>query len=105
MARSSTKYFLEVDSQKRSFRFSSPVFSGKEALPILVSRYFAQMSSLVIENEKVVLCEELPFSWGSQPTLRQQFYRMIRRANMCRHLLKGIAHIEQKNDIDSILDS
>ncbi len=70
-----------------------------------VSRYFAQKSSLVIENEKVVLCDELPFSWGLQPTLREQFYRFIRRAEKCRHLLASIAHIEQRRDVDSILDS
>jgi hypothetical protein len=53
----------------------------------------------------VMLSEDLPFVWGPQPTLRQQVYRFMRRAQKCRHILSRIEQMQQLHDVQDILES
>jgi hypothetical protein len=107
---SPTKYFLEIDTQKQSFRLSTPVFRGSSSLPQMAARFFmanaSRRTSIAIEKGTIVMLrEEIPCSWGPQPSLREKFYGFLRRAQRCRHLFKRIKHLEQLRDVDSILES
>jgi hypothetical protein len=106
----SCNYFIDVDLQKQIFRMSTQVFRGSATLPKSIAEYFAALSTqraaLALDKQKVViLTEEIPFAWGPQPTLRQQFYRFLRRAQQCRHLLGRLAHIERRSDVEDMLES
>lgn len=101
---------IEVDRSKKIFRLSAPVFSGEETAPKAIAKFFASLpsqsaSTLSLTEDNVVLHEELPFCWGPQPTMRQQFYRFLRRAQQCRHHLRCAANHERFGDAQSILDS
>lgn len=102
---------IEIDRQKKIFLLSAPVFSGDAALPKAIANYFISLpnraaSALAVnEVDQIFFEEELPFSWGSQPTLRQQFYHFLRRAQRCRHHLRSVAHNEMLGDAQSLLES
>jgi hypothetical protein len=101
----SSHFFLEIDSQRQIFRMSAPVFQGTARLPQSVAHFLSKPISdrptLSLEKNKVVmLTEEIPFSWGPQPTLRQQFYRFTRRARQCRHLFSRLAQSEHLRNTD-----
>ena len=86
---------------------SAPAYQGTAASPEAVARVLADRanlsSSLVLEKGKAVMfCEEIPFSWGPQPTLRQQFYRFVRRANQCRSLFGRLANWEHRKNVEDL---
>ena len=107
---SDTHYFLELDSQKKIFRLTAPVFQGSSLLPQSVALFFAtqfsEKNALSMEkNNVVMLCEEIPVSWGPQPTLRQQFYRFTNRARQCRHLFGRLAQFEHRDNVEILTSS
>ena len=84
---------------------TAPVFQGAAHLPQsvahLLSTSISQRATLSLEKNKiVVICEEIPFSWGPQPTLRQQFYRFARRTRQCRHLFGRLAQCEHRRNAE-----
>jgi len=104
-----TNYIFQVDPQKQIFRMSAPVFQGFAGLPQSVALFlatrFSQRTSLTLDKNKVVVfSEEIPFSWGPQPTFRQQFYRFVQRARRCRHLFGRLAQIEHRRNADALID-
>lgn len=103
-----SNYFLEIDTQKQIFRLSTQVFQGRAELPQSVARLLStrisQRATLSLEKNKIIMfCEEIPFSWGPQPTMRQQFYSFVRRARQCRHLFGRLAQFEHRRNADSII--
>ena len=104
---SSTNYILELDSQRQIFRLSAEVFRGPveqpQAVALFLSMRLNQRPTISLQKNKVVLlCEEIPFSWGPQPTLREQFYRFVRRARQCRHLFGRLAQAEHRRNADEL---
>ncbi len=101
---------LEIDRQNQIFRLSSPVFSGYEATPKAIAKYFTSQPQgsayLSLENETTILFqEELSFSRGPQTTMRHQFYQFLRRARQCQHLLSCAKQEERLHDANSLLES
>lgn len=100
-------FTISIDPLKKTFRLSTPVFTGSAAAPKAIAHYFASLPSrkatLSIQEDQIFLEETLPTSWGPQPTLRQQVYDFLRRAQRCHHHLRCAANDERLGDIQSIL--
>jgi hypothetical protein len=103
-------YTLEVDSNTKNFRWSTPVYNGKDTLPRAAGSFLSTMcvqkssgeerrvTQLVLEKNKVLLREDIHFLQGPQSTMRQRFYHFLRRAERCRELLRTISMIEKVRD-------
>jgi hypothetical protein len=87
---------------------SAPVYQGPLQLPLAAVRSVAILNSsranLGLEkNQTVVLSEEISFSWGPQPTMRQQYHSFMRRVRRYRYLFECLAQIEHRSNAEFIL--
>jgi hypothetical protein len=102
---SETKFFIEVDRDKKIFRLSAPVFRGSSALVSKVAQFFAsaglQGASLTVQGKNVLFQQEVPFAGG----MRLQVHRFLRRANQCRNLFRDVENIERFQFVEAILES
>ena len=101
-------YFLELDSKRQIFRMFAPVYQGPSQLPRAAVRSVSMLNcpraKLKLEqNQTVVLSEEIPFSWGPQPSMRQQYHSFMRRVRRYRYLFDSLAQMEHRSNADSIL--
>lgn len=101
---------IEIDRPKKNFRLSAPVFSGEASAPKAIAAAASSLpgrtaSLLVKEDNQIFFEEELPSSWGPQPTFRHKVYEFLRRAQRCRHYLRCAANEEKLGDAHSFFDS
>jgi hypothetical protein len=91
---------IQVDSKRKKFYFSAPIYEGTASLPHIVANFlFAQLQQpnchCFEKKSSITMGEEISFSWGSQPTTRQQLYYFIRRLCLCRHHFSMLAQFRQ----------
>jgi len=95
---------VEIDWHKQIFRLSAPVFSGDSSASRAVAQFFASLQSecsrsfSLQEDKQILLQEEIPFSWGPQPTMREQVYRFLSHVKRCHHYLNSIHRMVQFSD-------
>jgi hypothetical protein len=105
---------VDFDLNKKNFRLSIPIFNSHNPLPEAVKKYVEARKSHTFKphvttyqlegDKKVQLIQEIPFSWGFQPTLRGQVDAFLTLAKQCHRVLAEMA-LEEKYEAALYLDT
>lgn len=104
---------IDFDVKVKIFRLSIPIFSSRTQLPISVKTYVEarknstfkpHVTSFQIEDLKVLLVQEIPFTTDFQATLRQQVNEFWDMSRQMHRMLSEIA-VEEKYKSALNLDS
>ncbi|MGB7978231.1 MAG: hypothetical protein WCF19_03610 [Chlamydiales bacterium] len=100
---------IDFDKERRLFRFSVPVFSDVEGLPVEVKDYVnarknstfkPHVTSYRLEGHRVLLVQEVPFSLTD--SLRAQVDQFWQMSQHCHQMLSEIAQEHSKFFLDYI---